>query len=129
MANGHEEDEGMGSYRELKVWDKAHRLTLSVYAATRGFPREELYGITSQIRRAAASVPANIAEGRGRYGNAEFGRFIQIALGSASELDYHLLLARDLDYLSSRDHQQLTDRLDEIRAMLVGLIQKLTPHA
>ena len=73
----------MGTYRELKVWQRAHRLTLSVYAATRRFAREELYGLTSQIRRAAASIPANIAEGRGRFGNAEFGRFLQIALGSA----------------------------------------------
>lgn len=119
----------MGNYKDLKVWQKAHQLTLSVYAATRGFPREELYGLTSQVRRAASSVPANIAEGKGRYGNAEFGRFLQIALGSACELDYHLLLARDLTYLDADVQQRMERDLDEIRAMLIGLIQKLTPHA
>jgi four helix bundle protein len=129
MANGHKKELAMGNYRDLKVWEKAHHLTLAVYAATRAFPREELYGLTSQVRRAAVSVPANIAEGRGRYGKAEFGRFLQIALGSACELDYHLLLARDLTYLPSDEHQHLERNLDEIRAMLVGLIQRLTPHA
>jgi four helix bundle protein len=129
MANRHKEEIAMGNYRDLKVWEKAHHLTLTVYAATRAFRREELYGLTSQVRRAAASVPANIAEGRGRYGKAEFGRFLQIALGSACELDYHLLLARDLTYLPYDEHRQLGNDLDEIRAMLVGLIQRLTPHA
>src|SRR6188508_3362419 len=109
------EDPTLGSYRDLKVWEKAHHLTLAVYAATRAFPREELYGLTSQVRRAAASVPANIAEGRGRYGKAEFGRFLQIALGSACELDYHLLLAHDLTYISSEEHRCLESSIDEIR--------------
>jgi four helix bundle protein len=129
MANGHKKESAMGNYRDLKVWEKAHHLTLAVYAATRAFPCEELYGLTSQIRRAASSVPANIAEGKGRFGNAEFSRFLQIALGSACELDYHLLLARDLTYLTADVQQRLERDLEEIRAMLVGLIQKLTPHA
>ena len=81
---------------ELKVWQKAHQLTLAVYQITAPFPREELYGLTSQLRRAAASIPANLAEGCGRNGDAEFARFCSIALGSVSELDYHLLPARDL---------------------------------
>lgn len=86
----------MGDYRKVAVWVRAHRLTLDVYRATRQLPKEELYGLTSQLRRAASSVPANIAEGCGRNSDAELGRFLVIALGSATELDYHLLLARDL---------------------------------
>jgi hypothetical protein len=76
-------------FRDLKVWEKAHQLTLQVYKATASFPKEEMFGLTSQIRRAAASIPANIAEGCGRSGDAELGRFLQIAMGSASELEYH----------------------------------------
>lgn len=86
----------MKDFKDLKVWQKAHVLTLTLYRLTRIFPREELYGLTSQIRRCSASIAANIAEGCGRKGNAELHRFLQIAAGSASELDYHLLLARDL---------------------------------
>jgi four helix bundle protein len=87
----------MRDFRELKVWHKAHQLTLAVYSATKTFPRDELYGLTSQIRRAAVSIGANIAEGAGKNSPAEFGRFLQIALGSASELEYHLLLSGDWD--------------------------------
>jgi four helix bundle protein len=82
-------------FRKLKVWRMSHDFTLAVYEATAAFPKEELYGLTSQVRRAAASVPANIAEACGRGGNAEFARFIRIAMGSASELEYHLLLAHN----------------------------------
>ena len=80
----------------LKVWVKAHEVTLAIYQCTRNFPREEIYGLTSQMRRAAASIAANIAEGCGRRSDAELHRFLQIARGSARELEYHLLLARDL---------------------------------
>ena len=83
----------MQSFRNLKVWEKAHRLTLDVYRSTKMFPRDETYGLTSQIRRAAGSIGANIAEGSCRKGDCEFSRFLQIAMGSASELEYHLLLA------------------------------------
>ena len=86
----------------MKVWERAHQLTLQVCRVTNGFPREELYGLTSQARRCSASIAANIAEGCGRRGNGEFHRFPQIAPGSASELDYQLLLARDLGFLE--DH-------------------------
>ena len=96
----------MRSFHELLVWQKAHQLTLNVYVASRGFPREELYGLTSQIRRAASSVAASIAEGCGRDGNNEFRRFLEIAMGSASELEYHLLLARDLQLLDGSTHEQ-----------------------
>jgi four helix bundle protein len=83
----------MQDFRDLRVWVLAHEVTLAVYRITAAFPREELFGLTSQIRRSAASIPANLAEGCGRNGNAEFARFCSIAMGSASELDYHLLLA------------------------------------
>ena len=86
----------MRDFRQIKVWAKAHQLTLEIYKTTAGFPREELYGVTSQLRRSAASIPANIAEGFGRGGSAELARFLQIGLGSAYEVEYHALLAMDL---------------------------------
>ena len=115
----------MQDFRKLKVWEKAHRLTLAAYRVTRGFPRDELYGLTSQIRRAAASIGANIAEGCCRKGDVEFSRFLQIAIGSASELEYHLLLARDLEFLKSTDYQQLSEDVVEVKRMLATLLQKL----
>jgi four helix bundle protein len=90
-------------FRDLHVWERCHQLTLEIYAATLKFPREELYGLTSQIRRCAVSIGANIAEGCGKMGNNEFQRYLQIAAGSASELDYELLLAKDLGYLPKTD--------------------------
>jgi four helix bundle protein len=89
----------MQDFGSLQVWGKGHQLTLAVYKATAAFPNEELYGLTSQIRRACASIPANIAEGWGRSGKTELGRFLQVFMGSASELEYHLLLAHDLGFL------------------------------
>ena len=89
----------MKDFRGLSVWQRAHSVALSVYRCTKDFPREETYGMTSQMRRCSSSVAANIAEGCGRPGNAEFARFLGIAMGSASELEYFLLLARDLEYL------------------------------
>jgi four helix bundle protein len=97
------------SFRNLKVWRKAHVLTLDVYRATRSFPKEELYGLTSQIRRASMSVAANIAEGACRVGDADFGRFLQIAIGSASR-EYHLLLAHDLEILKTDECRRLQKR-------------------
>jgi four helix bundle protein len=115
----------MKDYRNLQVWAKAHQLTLAVYQATKIFPKDELYGMTSQIRRAAVSIPANIAEGCGKEGDAELGRYCQIAMGSASELDYHLLLAHDLEILDNTVYQTLNQQLTEIRRMLNAFIQKL----
>ena len=115
----------MKDFRKLKVWEKSHRLTLAVYKATATCPREELYGLTSQIRRSCASIPANIAEGCCRGGDAEFARFLQIAMGSASECEYHLLLAHDLGYLGDSDHMQLSKEVTEIKQMLASLIQRL----
>ena len=113
----------MRDFRELLVWHKAHALTLSVYRATKSFPREELYSLTNQIRRSAVSIGANIAEGAGKNSRLEFGRFLQISLGSASELEHHLLLARDLGYLSSEVCQVLSEDVVEVKKMLSGFIQ------
>ena len=115
----------MKDFHELKVWQKSHRLTLEVYRITATFPRSELYGLTSQLRRSCASIPANLAEGCGRNGDAEFARFCSIAMGSASELEYHLLLARDLKLIPPKDHDELAQRAVELKRMLAGLLQKL----
>ena len=115
----------MQSFRNLKVWEKAHVLTLDVYKSSKGFPRDELYGLTSQMRRSSASIGANIAEGCCRKGDCELGRFLQIAMGSASELEYHVLLARDLGLLKSLDYQRLSEEVIEIKRMLASLIHKL----
>jgi four helix bundle protein len=115
----------MRNFRGLNVWNKAHSLALGVYRATAKFPREELYGLTSQMRRASASIAANIAEGCGRTGEAELARFLQIGLGSASELEYHLILASDLGFLSRPDHDGLAGRVCEVKRMLTALIRKL----
>ena len=115
----------MQSFRDLKVWHKSHQLTLAVYKATKSFPADELYGLTSQIRRSSASIPANIAEGCGRGGSRELKQFLLVAMGSASELEYHLLLAHDLRLLKDADYQQLAAGVTEVKRMLVGLIQKI----
>ena len=115
----------MKDFRDLSVWQKAHELTLSVYRTTASFPREELYGLTSQLRRSCASIPANLAEGCGRNGDAELARFCSIAMGSASELEYHLLLAKDLKLIKPKDHDDLAARATELKRMLAGLIQTL----
>jgi four helix bundle protein len=112
-------------FHELRVWQKAHQLTLAVYQITAGFPREELYGLTSQLRRCSSSIPANLAEGCGRNGDAEFARFCSIAMGSASELEYHLLLAKDLKLIKPNDHAELSQRATELKRMLTALLQKL----
>jgi four helix bundle protein len=95
-------------FRELRVWQKAHELTLAVYKATASFPREELFGLTSQIRRSCSSIAANLAEGCGRSGDAEFARYCAIAAGSASETEYRLLLARDLKMIKPADYEDLS---------------------
>jgi len=112
-------------FRRLKVWEKVHLLTLDIYRVTAHFPREETYGLTSQMRRCSASMGANIAEGCGKQGNNELHRFLYIASGSASELDYHLLLARDLMYLAEIDYQRIDKKLVEARRMLTALLQKV----
>jgi len=115
----------MKNFRDLYVWRKAHVLTMSCYKFTTNFPRDELYGITSQTRRCAASIAANIAEGCGKRSNAEFQRFLGIAAGSASELEYHFLLARDLELLSRDDYEALNSAVLEVKRMLAALIVKI----
>jgi four helix bundle protein len=119
----------MRDFRELKVWEEAPALALNVYRATARFPREEIYGLTSQIRRAAISIAATIAEGCGRDGQVELPRFLRIAMGSASELEYHLLLAFDLNLLSKSDYDRLQNDATEVKRMLAALIQKLTAES
>jgi four helix bundle protein len=117
----------MKDFKQLRVWNEAHHPTLQLYKETRSFPREELYGITSQIRRAAASIPANIAEGCGRRSDGELTRFLQIARGSASELEYHLMLSRDLELLTGERFTGLQIKLVEIQRMLTVLVQRVQP--
>ena len=119
----------MRNYRDLKVWERAHHLTLNMYKLTSGFPKVEMYALTSQIRRAAASIGANLAEGCGRRTEGEFGRFILIAMGSASELDYHLLLAHDLRLIPNSDYDRHQSDLTEIRRMLTSLFLKLKANS
>lgn len=119
----------MKDFKELLVWKKAHELTLDVYQATKSLPKEEAYGLTSQLRRAASSVPANIAEGCGRNSDAELARFLQIAAGLASEVEYHLLLARDLQYLDTEKHAKLDFQINEIKKMLNVFLQKLRANS
>ena len=116
----------MQDFRELKVWQKAHEAVLAVYRATAEFPPDERFGLTSQVRRSAASVAANLAEGRCRPSDRDFGRFVGIALGSASETEYYLLLARDLGFLAEAQYAQLTDQVQEVKRMLSSLYGRLT---
>ena len=118
----------MQDYKKLNVWQKAHQLTLAVHGATGRFPQEERYGLTSQIRRCSVSIPANIAEGCGRSKSGDFARFLDIASGSANELEYHLLLARDLGYFDNATQQRLAPNVAEVRQMLASLIRKVRPN-
>jgi len=115
----------MKDFRDLRVWEGAHKLTLEIYRVTATFPKCELYGLTSQVRRCSASIGANIAEGCGKRGNKEFQRYLQIASGSASELDYHLLLSRDLGFLGDPQYHALARSLTELRKMITSLLQKI----
>jgi four helix bundle protein len=112
-------------FKELKVWEKSHRFVLKIYEAVSRFPKDELYGLTSQLRRSASSIPTNIAEGTGRGSSAELGRFLQIAMGSASETEYHLLLARDLKFLDEKEFLSLTTEVVEIKKMLFAFIKRI----
>ena len=115
----------MRNHRDLKVWCKAYSLSLDLYRRSRDFPKEERYGLTSQLRRAAISIGANLAEGCGRRTNAEMARFIRIAMGSASELDHHLLLCKDLGFLQYQEYESVIRDLNEVRKMLGGLLESV----
>ena len=119
----------MRDFREIKVWSKAHLLTLEIYKLTINFPREEVYGITSQLRRSSASIAANIAEGFGRGGNRELARFLQIAMGSACEVEYHVLLSKDLNLINKLIYADLNERIVEIKRMLASLLLKFRRDA
>jgi len=112
-------------FRRLTVWERAHALTLEIYQVTARFPREELFGITSQMRRASSSIGANIAEGCGRTGNGEFHKFLNTAAGSVVELEYFALLSRDLGFLSKEDYEKLQRDVLEVQRMLASLIRKV----
>ncbi len=115
----------MKDFRNLEVWSKAHQTVLAVYKDSHAFPRDEIFGLTSQMRRAAISVPSNLAEGCGRGSDTELSRFSQIAMGSSSELEYQALLAKDLKYLSDEKYEDLSNRIIEVKKMLASLIKKL----
>ena len=115
----------MRDFKTLKVWQRSHDLVLAAYKATAGFPREEVYGLTSQIRRSSSSIPANIAEGCGRSCNGDLHRFLNIAMGSAAELSSLLLLSRDLAFVSAESYEHLNNQTDEVQRMLGSLIRKV----
>jgi four helix bundle protein len=119
----------MQDFLQLKVWQKAHALNLEIYAATARFPSSELYGLSSQMRRAGTSITANLAEGRGRGSDADFARFVFMAMGSACELESHLELAKDLKFLSEDSYRTILNDLVEVKRMLSAFITKLRPSA
>lgn len=119
----------MRDFRELKVWERGRQLTLDVYEVTASFPTEELYGFTSQMRRACAAIPANIAEGCGRGSNPDLARFLQMALGSASELESHLLLAQDLALMDPSTCKRLTREVTELKRMLTAFVKNVKTFA
>jgi four helix bundle protein len=115
----------MKDFRTLQVWQKSHDLTVGVYQETCSFPKEEMFGVTSQLRRAASSIPANIAEGCGRGSDKDFARFVQIAFGSASEVEYFFLLCRDLNYIEENTFQNYINSIIEIKKMLSSFLKSL----
>jgi len=115
----------MKDFRTLNVWQKSHKLAVNVYQLTSNFPKEEQYGITSQLRRAIISIPTNIAEGCGRGSDKDFAKFVQIAIGSASESEYLVLLSNELGYLTKDNSVQFIEIICEIKKMLTSLIKNL----
>ncbi len=115
----------MKDFHQLKVWEKSHQLALAIYKATKEFPKEELYGLTSQIRRASMSIPTNVAEGCGRYTDADFARFLQVAMGSACEAEYQLLLSHDLGFLCKEEYDKLSTDTTKVKRMLASLLKTL----
>ena len=115
----------MRDFNDLLVWERSHYLTLALYRATESFPKNEMFGLTGQIRRARASIPTNLAEGCGRWGDGDMGRFVQIAMGSASELNYLLRLGKDLGYVPTTEYEKLATELGEIRKMLTAFYKRI----
>jgi four helix bundle protein len=110
------------SYRDLVIWNKAMELVTEIYRMTQGFPKEELFGLTSQIRRAAVSVPSNIAEGKGRLSKGEFRQFLGNARGSLAELETQILIAQNLQYLHGAEANRLLAMVEEVGKVLNGLL-------
>jgi four helix bundle protein len=115
----------MRDFRGLKVWERAHALTLQVYGASTAFPKAELFGLAAQVRRASSSIPSNLAEGCGRRSSKDMGRFVTMAMGSACELEYQLLLSRDLGHLTGVRYEALAADVVEVKKMLAGLLGRL----
>jgi four helix bundle protein len=115
----------MKDYRKLRVWEKSHQLTLDVYAAVKNFPKEEMFGLTGQMKRSSASIATNIAEGCGRNSEKDFCRFLVISFGSANELEYQVILSSDLKFFDSESTTELLTKIAEVKKMLNGLILKL----
>lgn len=115
----------MQDYKSLKVWQNAHALALEVYSLTSKFPKEELYGLVNQIRRATISIAANIAEGSSRTSNKDFSRFLQISFGSAKEVEYEILLSKDLNFIEVESFEKIQHQIEEIKKMLVGLMKAI----
>ena len=113
------------NFRQLQVWQRAHLLVLDLYRETKGFPFHERYGITSQMRRAAVSIPTNIAEGCGRRTNPDFRRFLGFATGSLSEVEYLIMLTYDLGYITENRYNTLITEVIELRKMLVTYSSRL----
>lgn len=118
----------MRDFHTLKIWQRSHQLTLDVYEATQLFPSEELFGLTSQLRRAVASIPTNIAEGCGRASNKDFAHFLQIAIGSLCEVEYELLLANSLNYIDENNYRLLSDEIVAVRKMIINYRHELIAH-
>ena len=115
----------MQDFHSLLIWQKGHELTLKVYEASKSFPKEEMFALTSQVRRAAYSIPTNIAEGSGRKTKADFSHFLQMAIGSVSEVEYEILLAKDLQYIKEDQYNELIVEIVELRKMIIKFQQKL----
>ena len=115
----------MQDFRNLQVWQKSHLLTLKIYKVTMLFPKEEMYGLTSQIRRASSSIPTNLAEGTGRGSDKDFARFVQISMGSACEIEYLHVLCKELGYISHEKADEHLEEIQQIKKMLVSLLKTL----
>src|SRR5215203_4799039 len=115
----------MRDFRQLRVWEDAHQVTLEIYKITKDFPKEELFALTNQLRRACASIPSNIAEGCGRGSNKDCAHFLQIAMRSAYEVDYQLLLAKDLTYIDTKNYSLISEKVATLKRQLAALLQKV----
>ena len=115
----------MRTFQELIIWQKSHQLTLNIYSMSASFPKVEIYGLVSQMRRSSSSIPTNIAEGCGRNSNPEMRRFLIISTGSCSELEYQLILSKDLNYIQATVFKELSESVVEIRKMIYSFIKNI----